>query len=51
MGLETLQKWGESSPNQMGNLKPLKTQPNNKYGNLTPKGIKFHSFYSNQTTP
>ena len=57
MGLETLPKWGESSPTRMGGTwnpwvsSPihLETQPNNGYENLIPKGIKFHSFSSNQT--
>ena len=52
MGLETLPKWGESSPNPwVSSLILLEIQQNNGYENLIPKGIKFHSFSSNQTGP
>ena len=59
MGLETLPKWGESSSTKMGKTwnpwisSPilLEIQPNNGYENLISKGIKFHSFSSNQTGP
>ena len=52
MGLETLPKWGESSPTRMGGTwnpwvsSPihLETQPNNGYENLIPKGIKLVCF-------